>query len=134
MDSPVAGARPEMRARIPSPMLQAERPVRRAQTVRRLVRNRAALAGAIIVAIFAALALLAFVWTPYPADIPVLDQRLGSPAAVVGRSPNLPQGVHDRFDLVPGVGGGVRYDPTENDIYNAPSVATSPGLMAKGRW
>lgn len=53
---------------------------RRFQTLKRLVRNRAALAGAIIVGIFAALAILAFFWTPYPADVPVLEMRLASPS------------------------------------------------------
>jgi peptide/nickel transport system permease protein len=80
MDSSAVSAPREAAAQTPMPMLQAERPVRRAQTLRRLIRNRAALAGAIIVAIFVLLAIVAFFWTPYPADTPVLDMRLGSPS------------------------------------------------------
>jgi peptide/nickel transport system permease protein len=53
---------------------------RRRQTLRRFVRNRAALAGALIVAAFIAVTAVAAVWTPYPADTPNLERRLGSPS------------------------------------------------------
>ncbi len=52
----------------------------RLPALRRLGRNHAALAGALIVLLFIAMAAVAAIWTPYPADSPNLEMRLGSPS------------------------------------------------------
>jgi peptide/nickel transport system permease protein len=78
MDSPAVST--ERGLAITAQSLHAAPKARRWQIIRSMARNRAALAGAVIVLVFVALAVLALFWTPYPADVPVLDQRLGSPS------------------------------------------------------
>src|SRR5690606_27531753 len=90
--------------------LEATAAPRRFQVLKRLVRNRAALAGAVIVLLFVVMALGAMIWTPYPYDVPVLDMRFGSPSLVhplgnddVGRDILTRIAVGARFSLLMGM-------------------------------
>ena len=101
--------------------------------MRRLARNRAALAGGIIVLAFTIVALVAMVWTPYPADTPVLDMRFGSPSLQhplgnddVGRDILSRIAVGARYSLVMGI----------TAVTLAAAIGIPLGLIAgyKGKW
>lgn len=73
-------------ATLPSRQIGADRSLesavtpRRFETLKRLISNRAALAGGVIVLLFAVIAVVATIWTPYPPDTPNLEMRLGAPS------------------------------------------------------
>lgn len=82
----------------------------RYELARRFLRNRAALAGALIVAVFTVVAIGALFWTPYPVDVPVLDMRFGTPSMThplgnddVGRDMLTRIAVGARYSLLMGV-------------------------------
>jgi peptide/nickel transport system permease protein len=106
---------------------------RRFEIARRLIANRAALAGAIIVLAFTVVALGAMIWTPYPPDLPVLDMRFGPPSLEhplgnddVGRDILTRLAVGARYSLVMGIAA-----------VGLAAIAGIPlGLVAgyKGKW
>ncbi len=111
----------------------AERTRPRWELLQRLLRNRAALAGAIIVLIFTVTAIGAFFWTPHPANTPVLEMRFGSPSLRhplgnddVGRDILSRIAVGARYSLVMGIAA----------VALAALCGIPIGLVAgyKGRW
>ena len=82
----------------------------RRRALRRFVRNRTAVAGAAIVLLFLFMAGVAAVWTPYPVDQPVLEDRLGSSSRAhllgtddVGRDILSRLAVGARYSLLMGI-------------------------------
>jgi peptide/nickel transport system permease protein len=89
---------------------EPERQAARRRVIRRLVRHRSALIGAVIVLFFLLVALIAFVWTPHDPNTPSLDQRLAGPSLAhpfgtddVGRDVLSRLAVGSRYSLVMGI-------------------------------
>ena len=113
--------------------LDPERQAARRRVVGRLLRHRAALAGAVIVLFFVLVALVAFVWTPYDPNTPSLGDRLAAPSAAhpfgtddVGRDILSRLAVGSRYSLVMGAAA----------IGIAVAIGVPVGLIAgfRGGW
>jgi ABC-type dipeptide/oligopeptide/nickel transport system permease subunit len=106
---------------------------RRRQALRRFLRNRMAVVGAVVVLAFVLIALVAAVWTPYPVDQPNLPLRLGSPSL------DHPLGTDDvGRDILSRLAAGARYSLLMGilAIAAAAGIGVPVGLVAgyKGGW